>query len=66
MTPRTAWLFIGLGAFVLVAALYRDWSTWPDLRTILGAAMAVFGAGEIGVGVYALQRARKGRDVEAS
>lgn len=57
-----AWFFIGLGAVVLAAALIRDWSAWPDLRTILGAAMAVFGAGEIAVGVYALRRARRRRD----
>lgn len=60
-----AWFFIGFGAFVLAAALYRDWSTWPDLRTILGAVMAVFGAGEIVVGVHALWRARRGCDGEA-
>ncbi len=60
-----AWYFIGLGVVVLGAALIRDWSTWPDFRTVLGAAMAVFGAGEIGVGVYALCRARRGRDGES-
>ncbi|CAM3943911.1 DUF2530 domain-containing protein [Tsukamurella ocularis] len=59
-----AWFFIGLGAVVLASALVRDWSTWPEFRTILGAAMAVFGVVEIGVGVYALRRARGRRDVE--
>ncbi|NMD56712.1 MULTISPECIES: hypothetical protein [Tsukamurella] len=65
VTPRVAWYFIGLGAVVLAAALIRDWSTWPDFRTILGASMAAFGALEIVVGVYALRRARRGRDVQA-
>ncbi|WP_151901705.1 hypothetical protein [Tsukamurella tyrosinosolvens] len=65
VTARMAWFFVGFGAFVLAAALYRDWSTWPDVRTILGAVMAVFGAGEIGVGVYTLIRARRRRDVAA-
>lgn len=64
MTPRWAWAFIGLGAVVLAAALIRDWSTWPDFRTLLSAAMAVFGAAEIAVGVYALRRAQRRRDGE--
>jgi len=59
-----AWVFIVLGAWVVFSGLYRDWSTWPDFRTILGAAMAVVGVGEIAVGVYALRRARRGRDVQ--
>ncbi|TWS21386.1 hypothetical protein FK529_01935 [Tsukamurella asaccharolytica] len=65
VTPLMAWAFIGLGVVVLAAALIRDWSTWPDIRTILGAAMAIFGAGEIAVGVYALRRAKKGLNVDA-
>ncbi len=62
VTPRMAWCFVALGAVVLASALVRDWSAWPDLRTILGVAMAVFGVGEIVVGVYALRRARRRRD----
>ncbi|VDR38075.1 Uncharacterised protein [Tsukamurella paurometabola] len=57
-----AWYFIGLGAFLLVVVLIRDWSTWPDFRTVLAAAMAVLAVAEIGVGVYALIRARRSRD----
>lgn len=60
-----AWYFIGLGVFLVVVALIRDWSRWPDFGTILGASMAAFGALEIVVGVYALRRARRGRDVQA-
>ncbi|WP_158636190.1 hypothetical protein [Tsukamurella sputi] len=48
-----------------MAAPIRDWSAWPDFRTILAVAMAVLGAGEIGVGVYALRRARRRRDEQA-
>ena len=60
-----AWYFIGLGAFLLVVALIRDWSTWPDFRTVLAAAMAVVAAVEILVGVYALRRARRRHDAQA-
>lgn len=57
VTPRLAWMYVVLGLVIFGSSLIRDWSQWPDLRTVLGAVMALFGVAILGTGVYALVRA---------
>ncbi|GAA1100787.1 hypothetical protein [Tsukamurella strandjordii] len=57
VTPRVAWMYVVLGLVIIGSSLIRDWSQWPDFRTILGAVMAVFGVMILGTGVYALWKA---------
>jgi uncharacterized membrane protein len=59
VTTRWAWFYLGYGTLLVMFALIRDWSTWPDLRTILGALMGLFGVAEIAVGLYVLRRAAR-------
>lgn len=57
LTARRAWLLVVLGIVNVAVALARDWSQWPDFRTVLAAVIAVFGTAILGTGVFALVRA---------
>ena len=51
------WLIVGLGCLLIVSALVRDWSSWPDFRSVLALAIGVIGAGEMVAGAVMLRRA---------
>lgn len=67
VTARWAWFYIVLGVLLVALALIRDWSTWPDYSTLLGALMGLFGVAEIVLGLYTLRRAaRRRRDAQGN
>ncbi|BDD80612.1 hypothetical protein TPB0596_03750 [Tsukamurella pulmonis] len=56
------WLLILSGALVMASALVRDWSTWPDSRSVLPAGVALVSVCQIIVGVVTVRRDRRRRD----